>query len=625
MDDITSFIRNMGAVYNNIGKNFPAIEKEIKDENDEALLLISYFLYQDENEEALNDEAGLSHELNENQKNFFNSIEKTQGLLEEDDRLSKTIVEGVNRINSIMGAIDEIRLLADQIKVYSLNAIIISSKHGSAGRAFGEISKNIIKLSDNSNQQAEQMSTLGTKLFEEFRKFKQRILEINSGQKDKFTEIRTKVIEAYEKLNSTFKVFSFLVKDLIDRVDTTKKVIFEIMMLLQKEDIIRQHTEHITESIEEMIKESDTFLKALEEEENSVYGAADTGEVAQATTNGNNEKLDKQFLDLLTFEENILELVISQIDTVRNEIESTNKDVSDHLLDMKRRIVNIQDDRDHIIGFLTGGEAGSARFPITALDNSFNEYLAFMEYYVDEFGTSLKEKRGVAESNLRISTTIENLEELFFEAKNISRTFNSINFLAKIELEKNSDVFKGSNMFSINNVESIASNISETVNNCLVSFSDIKQDLFGSIEIFSANISEQDDEYRQVKDKIATVSTKLNASKNIIKDNINSLEKYARNLVTLIDATVEDVNSVDILFNELDGIRGTMRSIQENISKKRKEFLTNLNITEWQVASEKYRSIISRYSIQKERLIANQVLSGLDEEVGAESGELTLF
>lgn len=622
-----NFISFMGEVYNSIGKNFPAIEKEIKDENEEATLLIEYFLYQDkEAGSSISSEAGLSYELSENQKNFFDSVDKMQDFIAQDSTLSDKIVSGVEKVNGIMKSIEEIRSLADQIKVYSLNAIIVSSKHGVAGRAFGEISKNIIKLSDTSNQQADLMAEMGQSLFDGFERFKESIISVNQAQQVQFDEIRSRVMGAYDKLNSTFKVFASLIKDLIERVDTTKKVIFEIMMVLQREDIIRQHSEHIVESITEIIDESNNFIQMLGEEEEKLEEEYASSEEGHSGLSVDQERLDKAFLDLLTFSEKILTLVIMQLDTVEKEIISTNSEVRGHLMDMRQKIENIQNDRDNIIHFLAGGDANSKEsFPISALDNAFDEYLSFMRKYVEQFKKSLKAKDDISEGNGEIIETIENLEDLFTDAKNISRTFNSINFLAKIELEKNVKVFSQTKAFSLDSVETIASNISKTVNTCLGGFSVIKEDLYNSLKQFSQSINLQNEEYSVIKNRIKSVDERLNTSKDMIKENINSLENYARNLIALIDSTAEDMQSIEDLLKDIRTIRATFSEIHGKISLKRSEFMSLLEINEWSLSSDKYRTIVNRYTIRKERMVANDILSDAFEDVGSESGDLTLF
>ena len=167
--DIQNFLTEFGRVYSFIGEKFPLIEQEMKNENEKSISLLSYFTEKDT-------EKNFSSDFQENQEDFFKSFDRMQTLINQDDVLSNSIIEDVNIISNVMDSIEEIRKLADQIKVYSLNAIIIASKYGSGGKAFGEISKNIIKMSETSNEQADQMNRIGQELFVQFDKFKDVLL-----------------------------------------------------------------------------------------------------------------------------------------------------------------------------------------------------------------------------------------------------------------------------------------------------------------------------------------------------------------------------------------------------------------------------------------------------------------
>ena len=133
--DINSFLEEVGRVYSFIGEKFPMIEQEMKNENEKANNLLSYFTNKEK------DEKNFSNDLDENQEDFFRSFDRMQNFISQDNELSDSLVEDVGRTSNIMDSIEQIRMLANLIKVYSLNAIIISSKYGAGGKAFGEISK----------------------------------------------------------------------------------------------------------------------------------------------------------------------------------------------------------------------------------------------------------------------------------------------------------------------------------------------------------------------------------------------------------------------------------------------------------------------------------------------------
>ena len=66
--------------------------------------------------------------------------------------------------------------------------------------------------------------------------------------------------------------------------------------------------------------------------------------------------------------------------------------------------------------------------------------------------------------------------------------------------------------------------------------------------------------------------------------------------------------------------------------EKKDKYYDSLGIKEWKIESNKYWDIINSYTIKKERMIANSVLTGenapnvdINIEEGADSGDFTLF
>lgn len=447
--DIHSFLEEVGRVYSFIGEKFPMIEQEMKNENEKANKLLSYFTNKEKGEK------NFSNDLDENQEDFFRSFDRMQSFISQDNELSDSLVEDVGRTSNIMDSIEQIRMLADQIKVYSLNAIIISSKYGAGGKAFGEISKNIIKMSETSNEQADQMNRIGKELFVRFESFKTEILKTNELQRQNFTIMREQLDKEHNNMVNSFAVFSNIISDIISRVDNTYDFIFEVMMVLPREDIVRQQTEHIIESMNSIVYENRNFIE--------YYGKEVETMDAADLEKEENQTLEHKLLDLLTFDDVVLTLIIENFKSIHEEIDLTNSDIYKSLKGLKDALTDITLDRTTIVEYMIGGESGKSEFPFTVSESLFNEYMGFIKLYLENFKLFLTNKYRISDSNIAIIDSIEELESMFLETKNIAKTFNSINFLAKIELEKNSNIFNNSQTFSIESVESIATNITDTV------------------------------------------------------------------------------------------------------------------------------------------------------------------
>ena len=616
--DIESFLQEVGKVYSFIAEKFPVIEQEMKNENERANILLSYFISEDE------DKKKFSDDLKENQNDFLKSFDRMQKLIENDNILSETIIQNVDKINIVVDSIEEIKKLADQIKVYSLNAIVISSKHGAGGKAFGEISKNIINMSENSNEHASQMNKMGHELFERFENFKSEILKINEIQKNNFTIMKEQLYKEHNNMVNSFATFSNLISNILTRIDNTSDYIFEIMMVLPREDIIRQQTEHIIESIKSIVEENKKFV--------DYYGSMVEDMDVEELEEEKNKLIEHKLLDLLTFDDLVLTLIIENFKSIYGEISDTNSFIYKSLKEFEEILADISLDRDTIVEYMIGTESGKSEFPFTVSNSIFTEYTNFINLYMENFQISLTNKYKISDNNTTIIDSIEELENMFTETKNIARAFNSINFLSKIELEKNADIFTDSQIFSIESIESIAANITETVDKCLEQFKDIKADIIVSINKFKMNIKSQSNEHDFIESMTGNVNKRLEESKSIIDGNVKRLESHAKELFVLIDKTLIDLSSLNTLMSKIDEITDIFDKMRNIIKEKKDKYYSSLGIENWKIESDKYWDIINSYTIKKERMIANSILSGenapnvdINIEEGADSGDFTLF
>ncbi|ADK30470.1 methyl-accepting chemotaxis protein [Brachyspira pilosicoli] len=614
--DIQNFLTEFGRVYSFIGEKFPLIEQEMKNENEKSISLLSYFTEKDT-------KKNFSSDFQENQEDFFKSFDRMQSLINQDDVLSNSIIEDVNIISNVMDSIEEIRKLADQIKVYSLNAIIIASKYGSGGKAFGEISKNIIKMSETSNEQADQMNRIGQELFVQFDRFKDEILKTNEMQRRSFNIMREQLDKEHNNMVNSFATFSNMISDIISRVDNSYDYIFEVMMILPQEDIIRQQTEHIIESIKHIVEENRKFIDAYGKEVVAINNAAELE---------NNESLEHKLLDLLTFDDVVLSLIIENFKSIHKEILDNNARINDSLKGLKESLLDISSDRNTIVEYMIGAQSGKSEFPFSVSDSIFNEYLGFIKLYLDNFKLFLSNKHRISDNNAGIIDSIEELENMFLETKNIAKAFNSINFLAKIELEKNSDIFSDSQTFSMVSVESIATNITDTVDVCLEKFENIKTTIFSAINKFKFNINQQSIENSFIESMMDNIYKRLEESKTIIEDNIKGLDTHAKELFNLIEKTLIDLSSLTTLLTKINEIMEVFNRMRDIIRNKKNEYYKTLNIDNWKIESDKYMEIVNYYTIKKERTIANSILSGeealnvdINIEEGSDSGDFTLF
>ena len=616
--DIESFLLEVGKVYGFIAEKFPVIEQEMKDENEKANYLLSYFIGEDA------DKKKFSNDFKKNREDFLKSFERMQDLIDSDNKLSESLSRDVERINTVVESIEQIRKLADQIKVYSLNSIIISSKQGAGGKAFGEISKNIINISEIANEQADQMNKLGHELFDRFENFKVEIFKVNELQRQNFIIMKEQLYKEHNNMVNSFATFSNLISNILARIDNTYDYIFEIMMVLPREDIVRQQTEHIIESIKSIVYENKKFVE--------YYGSMVEDISMEELEENKNKSIEHKLLDLLTFDDVVLNLIIENFKSIYEEISGTNSFIYKSLKEFEDILSDISLDRNTIVEYMIGTESGKSEFPFTVSDSIFDAYVNFVKLYMENFQLSLSNKYRISDNNSAIVDSIEELENMFLETKSIAKTFNSINFLSKIELEKNADIFTSSQTFSMENIESIASDITKTVDECLDQFKNIKFEIVSSINKFKLSINQQLNEHSFIETMTDNVNKRLEESKSIIDGNIKRLESHTKELFVLIDKALIDLNSLNTLLNKIDEITDVFDKMRNIIKERKDNYYNSLGIEDWKIESDKYLDIVNSYTIKKERTIANSILTGenapnvdINIEEGADSGDFTLF
>ena len=616
--DIESFLLEVGKVYGFIAEKFPVIEQEMKDENEKANYLLSYFIGEDA------DKKKFSNDFKKNREDFLKSFERMQDLIDSDNKLSESLSRDVERINTVVESIEQIRKLADQIKVYSLNSIIISSKQGAGGKAFGEISKNIINISEIANEQADQMKKLGHELFDRFENFKVEIFKVNELQRQNFIIMKEQLYKEHNNMVNSFATFSNLISNILARIDNTYDYIFEIMMVLPREDIVRQQTEHIIESIKSIVYENKKFVE--------YYGSMVEDISMEELEENKNKSIEHKLLDLLTFDDVVLNLIIENFKSIYEEISGTNSFIYKSLKEFEDILSDISLDRNTIVEYMIGTESGKSEFPFTVSDSIFDAYVNFIKLYMENFQLSLSNKYRISDNNSAIVDSIEELENIFLETKSIAKTFNSINFLSKIELEKNADIFTSSQTFSMENIESIASDITKTVDECLDQFKNIKFEIVSSINKFKLSINQQLNEHSFIETMTDNVNKRLEESKSIIDGNIKRLESHTKELFVLIDKALIDLNSLNTLLNKIDEITDVFDKMRNIIKERKDNYYNSLGIEDWKIESDKYLDIVNSYTIKKERTIANSILTGenapnvdINIEEGADSGDFTLF
>lgn len=185
---------------------------------------------------------------------------------------SKESISMTQRVDDLVAQMDEVvellgdvKIIADQTNLLALNAAIEAARAGEAGRGFAVVADEVRKLSQNSNQFADQI----TQVVGQSRQNVDEVKEIvaNMASKDMSVAIQSKA-QVDEMMNDIVKMNENMTLSLEEMTGLTGEITSDVdqaVRSLQFEDIISQlinHTRKRVEGIEQLVS---VFNRALGE------------------------------------------------------------------------------------------------------------------------------------------------------------------------------------------------------------------------------------------------------------------------------------------------------------------------------------------------------------------------
>ena len=183
-----------------------------------------------EAEKLLSDMEKVKHSVNEN-------IKENERKLNENDKTIKQVVNDLGTIYAINEIVDQIKGIASQTNLLSLNASIEAARAGEAGRGFAIVANEIRALSDESNEAA-----------------------------DKIAEIVSACNKATEETEQCFADISvYLKKDVSNIIHTIAKQMEEYNISIQKFEEVFLQINHETANAVDAVQNINVRMKGVQE------------------------------------------------------------------------------------------------------------------------------------------------------------------------------------------------------------------------------------------------------------------------------------------------------------------------------------------------------------------------
>ena len=208
----------------------------------------------------------ISNQLEHNEKiiNVLENLTYSQKTkLQDNFARVAGLVEG---IKEFIIFVDDIKEIAKQTNILSINAAIEAAHAKGYGKSFAVVAEEVrrlaIRTEEISRQIIEQMEKLLEKADEEFQEFQRQLLKSEDLEKLEQAEKMVKDIEA------KFKEVGHIMIDLINKIQDQQQLVVDIITDLlgriQFQDVVRQKLERVIEGLEELSGYLTSLMKWLE-------------------------------------------------------------------------------------------------------------------------------------------------------------------------------------------------------------------------------------------------------------------------------------------------------------------------------------------------------------------------
>lgn len=170
--------------------------------------------------------------------------------------MTQRVDDLVSQMDEVVELLGDVKVIADQTNLLALNAAIEAARAGEAGRGFAVVADEVRKLSQNSNQFADQITHVVGQSRQNVEEVKEIVAKMAS--KDMSVAIQSKA-QVDEMMSDILKMNENMSKSLEEITGLSGQIsndVGQAVRSLQFEDIISQlinHTRRRVETIEEMV------------------------------------------------------------------------------------------------------------------------------------------------------------------------------------------------------------------------------------------------------------------------------------------------------------------------------------------------------------------------------------
>ncbi|QTL99531.1 hypothetical protein GM661_17030 [Iocasia frigidifontis] len=574
--------------YSLIARLLPEIEDNINDAIDETRELIKCF----NNNERVNNQQMIFQVLND----LRNKIDSIDNLLNDKDELFAVLNNIITdqggdketEFKKIINLTSDLKKILNSLKILAINSSIYTyNKQGQDANGFKVIAKEIqiisLKMLRNYHNIEKQISRLIK--WRDF--FQEGILEIISIEGD--------IKGSYSKLKEYFnKFFVFLneirvlFEELIESINRAILPVNELMIEVQKQDIIRQNLENINKILVKTSKEITIHPDVL----------VDNGIISER----------------LNFIGEVIRLVDSLLSAVQRQLKDSQEAIELLLMKTNKDLINIDKNLLEIRNKLCNDHKVVSQDNFNYIYNKIFMLLAEIQAAVNK---SKDKYQQLASSEEIFKTGIEGVNQEFYNIRKFTNRLSNIRLLAKIELSS----MKEEHSF----VEKINDVIRELISKSkddIATYISIQNQLKFDFSNFTQLVSYTSEEVEVFNSRLLIAEENLKMIKETIDEKIFNLSKQLKHLKEINEDLIKEVNTFDNINRLSKVFLENLKALEVDINKVRESY--NLK-DDKSLDDNRLLLLFQEFTSYLERKTAADEYQDMVIDVGDHGGELTLF
>ncbi|MGM0470827.1 MAG: hypothetical protein ACQEQI_00890 [Bacillota bacterium] len=584
--------------YGFISDELPKIESNIDDTIEEAELLINYFTDTEENKQEF-EEGFQIREIMEEMQSKINSVYDSLSARENIAQILQNFVtdnDEAAQFSQILGLIDELNTVLSRLENLSMNAVIFSVKSDKEGAAFRVISDEINELSGEIQTEYSTVKKKIINLQEWNNNFASDLEDLITTEDKIANEYQLEIKQIFSDVLDSLQTTSDILKDFMCNIQQAVEPIYEIIVLLQNQDIIRQNLENLINILTTLQEELDNFNFAEEE-------IAD-------------------ILDMLVFSTDTAQLSQQLMSNILNQLDESLFDIQAKFEQMDNNLVEIEEEGDELVEFFTGERIEGGEVSQSSVDLIYQQLVDFVPDLIEQLEELDQRYKQLTTEHSTFYDNMEGLQKGLADIDKIADRFKKIEVLAKIEYTKISD---GDTSF-IEKIEDTIEAFIESSQHNRELYLKLKKDLVADYEQFVELSKQNQKEINQSAEIIAESEEKLLLTKQLIKDAILGLHSSSKDLISQILVVNDKMDKVYQLERKGEAVIEFLAKLEEESKELKEEYLAQLECDEWSASNQRLQRLEDKFTSYLERKIAQKEVTDLNNiDTGSAGGELTLF